>query len=253
MATNINGKTVVVTGGAEGLGLSMVENFLKEGAKLAIILDVNEKLGIKTSSELKQKYGGDRVIFLTCDVTIDLEKIYEEITKVCTTVDILINNAGVLDEKNIRRTMEINAIAVMEWTMKFYDLMRKDFGGNGGTIINVSSIFGYRLIPFSYTYSGSKAAVLSFSRSLGQKYNYENTGVRVITLCPGLTHTELPKSGNVRDDDTYDDMRELIKDYQWQSVDDIGKATVDIFHMAESGTAWVAEGGEPAKDINTIR
>ncbi|VVC87771.1 unnamed protein product [Leptidea sinapis] len=249
MSTNINGKTVVVTGGAEGLGLSMIENFLKGGAKLAIILDVNEKLGIKTSSELKKKYGVDRVFFLKCDVTKDLDQIYEEITKVCTTVDVLINNAGVLDEKNIRRTLEINAIAVMEWTMKFYDLMRKDFHGNGGTIINVSSIFGYRLVPFSYIYNGSKAAVLAFSRSLGQKYNYDKTGVRVLTLCPGLTHTTLSKNGNVRDDDTFDDLVKWVKDYQWQNVDDVGQATVDIFHKAESGTAWVAEGGDPAKEI----
>ncbi|VVC87772.1 unnamed protein product [Leptidea sinapis] len=227
------------------MGLAMVDNFLKQGAKFTIMLDVNEKLGLKSSTELKQKYGADRVTFTMCDVTKDLDKIYKEITKVFTTVDVLINNAGVLDEKNIRRTMEINTIAVMEWTMKFYDLMRKDFHGNGGTIINVSSIFGFESFPFSYTYGASKAAVLAFSRSLGQKYNYDKSGVRVITLCPGLTRTALPMNGNVRDDDTYDDLRKWTKHkYQWQNADDVGKAVANIFTKAHSGTVWVVEEGK---------
>ncbi|CAH3909383.1 unnamed protein product [Pieris brassicae] len=131
MARDVKGKVVLITGSADGLGLAMVDNFLKNDAKLAIMLDYNEKKGLESVAAMKAKYGKDRAIFYTCNVVNDLEKIFEEVIKL-GYIDVVINNAGILDEKNIKNTMNVNAIAVMEWTMKFFEYMRNDKGGNGG-------------------------------------------------------------------------------------------------------------------------
>ncbi|CAG4975864.1 unnamed protein product [Colias eurytheme] len=249
MDRDVKGKVVLITGSADGLGLTMIEHFLENGAKLAIMLDVNEKQGLQSLEQVKAKFGKDRAVFFKCDVTEDLDKVYEQVLGVTKNVDVVINNAGVLAEKDIKKTINVNVTALMEWTMKFFDHMRKDKGGKGGTIINVSSIYGYRITSLIPYYHASKFAVRGFSQSLGQEYNYKRTGVRVVTLCPGLTTTNMAKYPNVREDETLDDLLEEIKDTEWQEPKDIGRGTVEIFQKADSGSVWLVEGGRPAEKL----
>ncbi|XP_026488090.1 15-hydroxyprostaglandin dehydrogenase [NAD(+)]-like [Vanessa tameamea] len=250
MDREVKGKIVAVTGSAEGLGLAMVNSFLEQGAKLAILLDLNEEKGKESLKTLKEKFGDDRAIFYKCNVLSDLNEVYEKIINNHKYIDILINNAGVLDEKNIKKTMNINAIAVMEWTMKFYENMRLDKGGRGGTIINVSSIFGYRITAYIPFYHASKYAVLGFSKSLGHETNFKKGCVRVITLCPGLTFSSMANNPSVWEDETLDVFLEDVKSYDWQHPKDIGDGTVEIFRKADSGTAWLVEGSRPAEKID---
>ncbi|CAG4949265.1 unnamed protein product [Colias eurytheme] len=250
MDRDVKGKVVLITGSADGLGLTMIEHFLENGAKLAIMLDVNEKQGLQSLEQVKAKFGKDRAVFFKCDVTEDLDKVYKQVLGVTKNVDVVINNAGVLAEKDIKKTINVNVTALMEWTMKFFDHMRKDKGGKGGTIINVSSIFGYRITALIPYYHASKFAVLGFSRSLGQEYNFKRTGVRVVTLCPGMTTTSMTKSPKVREDETLDDFLKEIKAIEWQESKDIGRGTVEIFQKADSGSVWLVEGGRPAEKLD---
>ncbi|CAH2106001.1 unnamed protein product [Euphydryas editha] len=130
MNREVKGKVVVVTGAANGLGLAMVTSFLDQGVRFAILLDMDEQKGKESLANLKQKFGNDRAVFYKCDVSKDLDKIFETIKNNHKHIDILVNNAGVLDEGNLKRTMDINSIAVMEWTVKFYKYMSL---ANGGT------------------------------------------------------------------------------------------------------------------------
>ncbi|XP_050346102.1 15-hydroxyprostaglandin dehydrogenase [NAD(+)]-like isoform X2 [Nymphalis io] len=250
MDREVKGKIVAVTGSAEGLGLAMVNSFLEQGAKLAIILDLNEQKGKEALKILKDKYGDDRATFYRCNVLNDLNDVYEKIINNHKYIDILINNAGVQDEKNIKKTMNINAIALMEWTMKFYENMRLDKGGRGGTIINVSSIYSYRITAHVPFYHASKYAVLGFSKSIGHETNFKKWGVRVVTLCPGITRTSMAKNLNVWEDKILDVFLEDVKSYDWQEPKDIGDGTVEIFRKADSGTAWLVEGARPAERID---
>ncbi|CAH0723084.1 unnamed protein product, partial [Brenthis ino] len=249
MDRDTNGKNVVITGGAEGLGLAMVKSFLKHGVKLVIILDINEKLGNETTKNLNQTYPG-RVVFYKCNVLTDLDNTFDIIIKNHKKVDILVNNAGILDEINIRRTMDINITAVMEWSMKFYEHMRIDKGGSGGTIINVSSIFGYRITAYIPYYHASKYAVIGFSKSLGHQTNFNKTGVRVATLCPGLVLTSLSSAPEIREKDMLPSFKLDLEAYEWQGSEFIGEGTVEIFKQADSGTVWVVEGSRPAAKLD---
>lgn len=242
----IENKIVVVTGGAAGLGLEMVTKFIEKGAKAVIIVDVNEQRGVNAITEISEKYGNDKAVFIKCDITTELEATWDRIIKDHKTVDVLVNNAGVLNEKSLAQTMEVNTIALMEWTVKFYDYMRKDRGGTGGTIINVSSIYGFRIMAYNPYYHASKFAVIGFSKSIGHDYNYKKTGVRVVVLCPGLTHTKMSGNPNARDDESMPDLFKETQATEWQEVDAIGKGVLEIFEKADSGTVWLVEGSRSA-------
>ena len=248
MDREVNGKIVVVTGGAQGLGLAMVNSFLQHGAKLAIILDINEEAGEQATADLKTNYS-NKVVFYKCNVVTDLDKIYDLIIKNHQQVDVLINNAGIFDELNIKRTIDINTTAVLEWSMKFYEHMRIDKGGNGGTIINVSSIFGYRIMAYLPYYQASKFAVLGFSKSLGHVTNFKKTGVRVVALCPGSVNTNITANLVIREKDLLPDFLAELKTYEWQKSTAIGAGAVEIFQKADSGTAWVVEGSRSAQKL----
>ncbi|KAJ8728445.1 hypothetical protein PYW08_016830 [Mythimna loreyi] len=245
MAYDPTNKVVVVTGAARGIGYEIADQFLQNGAKTLIILDILEDIGLKAVKTLSDKYGEGKAVFLKCDVTKDLEKVSEEIFQKYQ-VDVLVNNAGVLNEASFRQTIEINCTAVVEWSMKFWEYMRMDKGGRGGTIYNVASLYGFQYNPWTVFYKASKYAVIGFTRSLGHPYNYDKTGVRAITICPGFTDTAI-LTGNTWDWHKEGFENVMENEVILQTPETIGKAVVDIFTFAETGTVWVKENNEPIK------
>ncbi|KAM3960590.1 15-hydroxyprostaglandin dehydrogenase [NAD(+)]-like [Aphomia sociella] len=250
MARDLTGKVVVITGGAEGLGLTMAEVFLQKGAKTVLLLDINEKLGANAARTLNSKYGDNKASFLKCDVITDLDKVSKQIFDTYKTVDVLVNNAGILNDYAVKKTIYINVLALIEWSNKFWEHMRKDKGGKGGTIINLASIYGFRVDQYLPVYQASKYAVMGFTRSLGHSYNYNRSGVRVIAICPGFTMTKLTTDLKVSDEQVVQrDFDTFLKGNLWQKSDSVGKATAKVYEKAESGTAWLIEGGKPIVEV----
>ncbi|XP_041978161.1 15-hydroxyprostaglandin dehydrogenase [NAD(+)]-like [Aricia agestis] len=250
MAKDLKNKVVVITGGAVGIGKSIADNFLKKGAKTVVILDVNEKRGIEAAANLNSNYGSNKAVFMRCDVTKDLDKVSEKIISTFKTVDILVNNAGTLNELNTRRTIDLNVLALIDWSLRFWEHMRIDKNGKGGTIINIASIYGFRYVPYLPVYQASKFAVMGFTRSLGHSQNFERSGVRVVAVCPGFTRTELIAEPVLWDDVLKGDFSEFLTTQLWQEVEDVGKAAVGIFEKATSGSAWLIEEGKPIVEVN---
>lgn len=69
--------------------------------------------------------------------------------------------------------------------------MSKEKGGKGGSILNVSSIYGLQAVSGAPTFSASKHFVIGLTRCLGMEYHFKKTGVRVMAMCPGITRTSL--------------------------------------------------------------
>lgn len=243
----LNNKVVVVTGGAEGIGFAITEVFLQHGANV-IILDVNETRGTETVKVFKAKYGETRAEFIKCDVTKDLATVSEAIFEKYKRVDVLVNNAGIADENDLKKTLEINTVAVIEWTMKFREHMRKDKDGLGGTIINIASIYGFMVDPYLVYYKASKFAVMGFTKALGHKQNYEKTGVRIVAVCPGFTYTSLT-SKSLAWDEHREEFVKHVKTLPWLTADAVGRAALDVFKTAESGTAWMINGKETMEQV----
>ncbi|XP_075973986.1 15-hydroxyprostaglandin dehydrogenase [NAD(+)]-like [Anticarsia gemmatalis] len=247
MEYSLKDKVVVITGGASGIGCEIADKYLEEGAKVAVIIDVNETQGKGTEKNFNEKYGEGRSDFIKCDVTTNLEATYKVIIEKYKTVDVLVLNAGIADDSVPRKMIDILVTSVIEWAFKFLELMRRDKGGNGGTIIINSSIFGFRIVPYAPVYQASKFAVLGFAKSIGHDYHFEKTAVRVLTICPGFTETNLTK--NVYDPELKklvpdQDLIKFVDSQPWQKVEAVGNAAVEVFKCAKSGTVWIIEGGK---------
>lgn len=251
MKTSLKNKVVVVTGGAQGIGCGIADQFLLHDAKAVILLDIDEVQGAITSKNLSKKHGEDKVEFIKCNVTTDLEQVSKTVCENYKTVDVLVVSAGVASSNNYKKLIDVNVTAVIEWSMKFLEHMRMDNGGNGGTIILISSIFGFRTVPYCPDYQASKFAVNGFTRSLGHVENFEKTKVRVVALCPGFTETRLTL--NLRDPELKktlpQDLVDFANNFPWQTIEDVGKAAVEMYAGAESGTVWLIEGGKQISQV----
>lgn len=185
-------KVAVVTGAAQGLGRSFVEILLKNGAKVALI-DVNTSLGNELKSTLDQEYGRGRTEFYSADVTSeeDFKGVFEKIVKTFGRIDILCNNAGIINEKHWEKTIAINLGGVVRGTYLALEHMKKENGGNGGVIVNVSSIAGLGPLPMLPIYTATKHGVVGFSRAMAAVSKLSNYGVRINILCPWYVKTNL--------------------------------------------------------------
>lgn len=182
-----NGKTVLITGGASGIGKIMGRMALQKGARL-IIWDIDRDKTGQAESELSQ-YG--KVSSYIVDVS-DLSQIKstaKEVLEKEGTVDILINNAGIVvgkyfhehSHKEIESTMAINSSALMHITLEFLPAMIER---NSGHICNIASSAGLTSNPKMSVYVASKWAATGWSDSLRLEMKYQKRNIAVTTVTP---------------------------------------------------------------------
>ncbi|CAB3244024.1 unnamed protein product [Arctia plantaginis] len=252
-------KTFVITGGASGLGAEYAQAFLQKGAKAVAILDISEETGKLTASRLNKLYN-EKVVFVKCDVSKeeDIKNAFDVVVAQFKQIDVLINNAGIMnDAPNMWRTAcDVNWQGVVSFTLKALKHMNKKEGGAGGTIINIASTAGLTVFPFLPIYGGSKLAVVHFGQSLGTDPFYENSGIRVLTMCPGPTDTPLLHNLETR---SYDPNLGKIfadavgsSDVEYQKVESAVAALVHMFENGASGSTWLTVENRPAKDITPV-
>ena len=188
----LEGKTVLITGGASGIGKIMTRMLLERKAKV-VIWDINEQKMNETISELTTK--GDIVGYIV-DIS-NLEEIQEIAKKVkleVGVVDVLINNAGIVAGKyfhehttvDIIKTMEINAIAPMLITSEFLkDMLHQ----NSGHICNIASSAGIISNPKMSVYAASKWSLIGWSDSLRLEMKQLKKKVSVTTVMPYFINT----------------------------------------------------------------
>lgn len=188
----LEGKTVLITGGASGIGKIMVRLMLERKAKV-IIWDINQEKINETISEFSNK---GKIYGFNVDVS-NIEQIQESAKKFkqeIGVVDVLINNAGIIVGKyfsehsvsDISKTMEINAIAPMYITMEFLNDMLNQ---NSGHICNIASSGGLVSNPKMSVYAASKWSLIGWSDSLRLEMKQINKNVKVTTIMPYYINT----------------------------------------------------------------
>lgn len=193
----LEGKVALITGGARGLGKAFAEELLKNKVKVCIC-DLNSNTGEKTIQEWKPRYGNN-AMFLRCDVTNHEQ--FEDVFKLTIArfrrLDIVVNNAGVLNEgqSSWRTTIMVNVIGVIEGTKLADKYMTKQSDGGGGVVLNVASTAGLTPVFFMPVYTASKYSVVGFTRSVAMNADIFNTGMRYVCLCPGFTETKMLVEG----------------------------------------------------------
>ncbi|NXI29254.1 PGDH dehydrogenase, partial [Sterrhoptilus dennistouni] len=192
---HVNGKVALVTGGAQGIGRAFVQALLDKGAKVAL-LDRNSEAGQKSKAALDEQFEPQRTLFIQCDVTEpeQLKGAFKKVIEHFGRLDILVNNAGVNNEKNWESTIQTNLTSVISGTYLGLEYMRKGNGGDGGVIINISSLAGLMPAAFQPVYCATKHGVIGFTRSIALAADMENYGVRLNTICPGFVNTPILQS-----------------------------------------------------------
>ena len=188
----LDGKVALVTGAAGGMGAAEARLFAREGAKV-VLTDIQDELGKKVARELED--AGHTATYMHLDVASEDEwrKVIAATVKLHGKLNVLVNNAGTsgplvrLHEyptQDWDRVMAVNATGVFLGTKHAIPEMRK---AGGGSIINVSSIYGLVGSAVEAAYPASKGAVRIFSKAAAIQYAKEN--IRVNSLHPGFIDT----------------------------------------------------------------
>lgn len=251
---DVQDKAVMITGAAVGLGYRYAEILLRNGAKVAVI-DLPTSKGREAVATLENEFGGSRVVFFGCDVTRadELKDTFEKVVDTFGRLDVLINNAGMLNDKHWERTIDLNVNALIRGSMLAFDHMGKQKDGKGGVIVNVASILGLLPAAMVPMYTASKHAVLGFSQSLAELHG--KSGVRVVVMCPGVTATALVANISEKMHDSVQDLIDIAEEmekYPRQTTDNVAPAMLDLIRKGKNGQAWVSEGGQPPYAVEFI-
>lgn len=194
--TRLEGKTAIVTGGASGIGEATSRLFVQEGARV-VIADIDNTKGNALEAELNAN--GEVAMYRKFDVTQESRwvEVVDEMVAKWGRLDIVVNNAGMSGAKG-RATVEdtlvenwdtvfaVNSTAIMLGTKIAIPAMRKN---GGGSVVNVSSIFGIVGSPAGAAYHASKGAARTFSKAAAVQYAPDN--IRVNSVHPGFTDTPM--------------------------------------------------------------
>ena len=184
---DLNNKTAVITGGAQGFGYSMVKRFSQSGAKV-VIWDKDQEL--IDSLELP-----DNVSAVQTDITSydNVEKAVQETLDKNKTIDILVNNAGIAGPSfktweypidQWQNVVDIDLTGVFYCCRAVTPHMIKN---NYGRIVNVASIAGKEGNPNAMPYSAAKAGVIALTKSLGKELSDKNIAVNCVTPAAAKT------------------------------------------------------------------
>ena len=200
-------KVAIVTGGNSGIGEAIAEVFAREGAKV-VVASLGASCKDNVAKKLKEM--GADYLMVPCDISNeeDVKKVFDKTMKKFKRVDIMINNAGVL-EKGL---LPVDKFKVEDWEWvtrinTFGTMLCMKYASNimlkqkYGSIVNVSSIAGAKGFGGS-VYCSTKAAMLGLTRNSAMRF--AGTGIRCNAICPGsvLTPMTTNTSGNL-DPDMY--------------------------------------------------
>ena len=184
-----NGKRVLITGGASGIGRIMGAMALEKGASTLVIWDINQANIDATAAELGAK---GKVVGYRVDISDELQVVSaaQQVKEQIGDIDILINCAGIITSNKtfdccttdeIHRTININTIAPMVVALQFLpDMIARD----SGHICNISSAGGLISNPKMSVYAASKWAVIGWSDSVRIEMEQIKSRVKVTTIAP---------------------------------------------------------------------
>lgn len=229
MATELTNKVALVTGGSRGIGLSIAQRLIAEGAKVFICGRDSGRL--KSALDLLKKDAGEAADGLAADVRKfeDCRKAVQAAVERFGGLDILVNNAGLgyfkpvdqLTPEEWDETIETNLSGVFYCCHEAIPLMRER---GGGYIFNISSLAGVNPFAGGSAYNASKFGLNGFSEAMMQDIRHD--GIRVSYIMPGSVDTDFGSAPGSK------------ARAAWKLTgEDIAKAVVDLYRFPKTALA----------------
>lgn len=189
-------KTAVITGASGDIGRAIAMRMAKEGWNLALQAHRHMDAAVELVNELKHYKLKIKAYSLDLGNPTECESFAKAVLKDFKTVDCLVNNAGIasqkllteLSEEEWQEVQNINLTPVYRLSRAFIPQM---LNRRGGSIINISSVWGQVGASFEVAYSASKAGLIGFTKALGKELG--PSGIRVNCVCPGVINGKMNK------------------------------------------------------------
>jgi NAD(P)-dependent dehydrogenase (short-subunit alcohol dehydrogenase family) len=191
---NLKGKTAFISGGAEGIGFHSARVLANQGMKV-MLGDIDAKMLDQAVKTLKSEKLTVEGVVMDVALRDEWEVAFKKTIETFGNVHFLMNNAGVavtgahkhIEELDWRWIIDVNLMGVLYGCLVFYPHMKAH--GEGGHIMNVSSMAGLQGVSFSGPYCATKAAVVSLSECW--RVEFEKDGIEVSVYCPGFVKSRV--------------------------------------------------------------
>lgn len=245
MVTEPTGRQVIITGGSRGIGRDLVLHLAKMGYGVIFTYNTGVNEAEMLSREISEL--GRECTAIRADLSRreDLRALAGRIRESSSVVEALINNAGVYTGHSLSKTTDEDWDRVLSINLDAPFILSRDLSGmivDGGSIVNIASVYGIRSDPWGYGYQASKAAIIHLTRALAKELGPR---IRVNAVAPGYIKTSM-------NEDAWNDRKfaeQIIKRTpmkRWGEVSDISSSVAFLIDRANSfitGHTLVVDGG----------
>jgi 3-oxoacyl-[acyl-carrier protein] reductase len=197
--SKLNGKVAVVTGASKGIGAAIAKKLAAEGAAVVVNYASSKEGADRVVAEITQAGGKATAVQGSVAKAEDIKRLFAETKKAFGKVDVLVNNAGVYEfatldavtEEHFHRQFDTNVLGLLLASQEAV----KHFNGDGGAIINISSLVSEITPPTTVVYTATKGAVDAITRTLAKELGPKN--IRVNSINPGVIITEGSQAAGV--------------------------------------------------------
>lgn len=230
---NYQHKTVVITGGAKGIGAATAKIFFDAGANVVILDVAPDKSGIRD----------DKWFFIHCDVSAEtqVQSAFQQVSQRFQSVDFLVNNAGIQRYGTVTETTVDEWDLVMNVNLKSFFLCSKYAlplmqEKNAGVIINVASVQAFLSQQNVAAYTTAKSAILGLTRSIAVDYA---PGIRCVAVCPGTIDTPMLRDSIALSPDPDEVMQECIDMHLTKRIGTPDEVANLIFYLCDDKAAFI--------------
>ena len=238
MSQKLKGQVAIVTGASKGIGSAIAKQLAAEGASVVVNYSSSKEGADKVVSEITAKGGKAVAVGANLSKKSDIDKLFSETKKAYGRLDILVNNAGIYDfaplenftEEHFHKQFDLNVLGLLLASQA----AAKQFGSEGGNIINISSVVSTLAPPNGSVYSATKAAVDAITKSLAKELGPRR--IRVNSINPGMVQTEGWQSAGIKDSDMHKTILATTPLGRIGVPDDIAGAAV---FLASKDSSWL--------------
>jgi 3-oxoacyl-[acyl-carrier protein] reductase len=250
MAKKLAGKVAVVTGASKGIGASIAKHLASEGAAVVVNYSSSKEGADRVVKEIVGAGGTALAIQANVVNEPEIQRLFAETKKAFGRLDILINNAGIYEFaplENVKgadfyRHFDINVLGLILASKE----AAKYFDGDGGSIVNISSIVSTITPPNSSVYTATKGAVDAITRTLAKELAPRK--IRVNAINPGMVETEGAKAAGITDSELRTQIEAMTPLGRIGQVEDVAPAAV---FFASPDSAWIT--GETLRIAGGLR